>query len=96
MFLHAEKLDMQKHFDSKIILSTIECKQEGHQNGNQQTDKKYRLESKLSQEDLAEKLFVTRQTISNWENAKNYPDINSLVLSSALFDVSLDILSKEI
>ncbi|SHK26599.1 DNA-binding transcriptional regulator, XRE-family HTH domain [Clostridium cavendishii DSM 21758] len=56
--------------------------------------KKYRLDSKLSQEDLAEKIFVTRQTISNWENGKNYPDINSLVLLSNLFDVSLDILVK--
>lgn len=56
--------------------------------------KKYRLDSKLSQEDLAEKVFVTRQTISNWENGKNYPDINSLVLLSTLFDVSLDTLVK--
>ena len=30
--------------------------------------KKYRLESNLSQEELADKIFVTRQTISNWEN----------------------------
>lgn len=56
--------------------------------------KKYRLDSKLSQEVLAEKIFVTRQTISNWENGKNYPDINSLVLLSNLFGVSLDILVK--
>lgn len=56
--------------------------------------KKYRLDSKLSQENLAEKIFVTRQTISNWENSKNYPDINSLVLLSNLFGVSLDILVK--
>lgn len=56
--------------------------------------KKYRHALALSQEDLAEKVFVTRQTISNWENAKNYPDINSLVLLSQLFGVSLDILVK--
>ena len=56
--------------------------------------KKYRLDSKLSQEALAEKVFVTRQTISNWENGKNYPDINSLVLLSTLFGVSLDTLVK--
>ena len=52
--------------------------------------KKDRHALALSQEDLAEKVFVTRQTISNWENAKNYPDINSLVLLSQLFGVSLD------
>lgn len=56
--------------------------------------KKYRTDSRLSQEELAEKIFVTRQTISNWENDKNYPDINSLVLLSNLFDISLDILVK--
>ena len=56
--------------------------------------KKHRLESKLSQDELAEKIFVTRQTISNWENDKNYPDIKSLLLLSNLFGVSLDILVK--
>lgn len=56
--------------------------------------KNYRLESGLSQDELAEKIFVTRQTISNWENDKNYPDIKSLLLLSSLFDVSLDILVK--
>ena len=56
--------------------------------------KKYRLESSLSQEELADKIFVTRQTISNWENGKNYPDINSIVLLSTLFGISLDILVK--
>lgn len=45
---------------------------------------------KLSQDELADKIFVTRQTISNWENDKNYPDIKSLSLLCNLFDVSLD------
>ena len=56
--------------------------------------KKYRTEQKLSQEDLADKIYVTRQTISNWENERNYPDIRSLVLLSNVFGVSLDILVK--
>ena len=43
--------------------------------------KKYRTEMKLSQEELAEKIFVSRQTISNWENNKNYPDVKSLLFS---------------
>ena len=58
--------------------------------------KKYRAEANLSQEELADKVFVSRQTISNWENNKNYPDIKSLVLMSEIFQVSLDNLSKEI
>lgn len=56
--------------------------------------KKYRAEMNLSQEELAEKLYVTRQTISNWETGKNYPDIHSLLLMSTLFDESLDQLIK--
>ena len=45
-------------------------------------------------EELAEKVYVTRQTISNWENEKSYPDIHSLLLLSSLFNVSLDQLIK--
>ena len=56
--------------------------------------KKYRNELGLSQEELADKIFVTRQTISNWENEKNYPDIKSLVMLSSLFGISLDSLVK--
>lgn len=56
--------------------------------------KKYRTNMNLSQEELAEKVFVTRQTISNWENNKNYPDIHSLLLLSSLFNISLDQLIK--
>ena len=51
-----------------------------------------RNEKNLSQEQLAEKLNVTRQTISNWENGKFYPDIDSLVNLSKFFNVSLDVL----
>ena len=54
----------------------------------------YRLENKLSQEELADRIYVSRQTISNWENDKNYPDINSLVLLSEVSKVSLDKLIK--
>ena len=56
--------------------------------------KKYRRSLNLSQEELAEKVYVTRQTISNWENGKSYPDIHSLLLLSSLFNVSLDQLIK--
>ena len=62
--------------------------------GAEYTDKKYRTELHLSQEELAEKVYVTRQTISNWENEKSYPDIHSLLLLSSLFNVSLDQLIK--
>lgn len=56
--------------------------------------KKYRTELSLSQEEFADKIFVTRQTVSNWENDKNYPDINSLVLMTEIFGISLDSLVK--
>lgn len=48
----------------------------------------------LSQETLAERVYVSRQTISNWETGKSYPDIHSLLLLSAVFQVSLDQLMK--
>ena len=56
--------------------------------------KKYRAELKLTQEELAEKAYVSRQTVSNWETGKSYPDIHSLLLLSDLFHVSLDELVK--
>ena len=42
--------------------------------------KKYRSELQISQEQLADRIYVSRQTISNWENEKSYPDVNSLIL----------------
>ncbi len=56
--------------------------------------KRYRNELHLSQEELAEKIFVSRQSVSNWETDKTYPDIKSLLLLSELFSVSLDTLIK--
>ncbi|WP_308698529.1 helix-turn-helix transcriptional regulator [Erysipelatoclostridium sp. An173] len=57
--------------------------------------KQLRHEKSLSQEKLAEMVYVSRQTISNWENDKSYPDINSLVLLSQVLDVTIDQLIKE-
>ena len=48
----------------------------------------------ISQDELAEKIFVSRQSISNWENNKTYPDIHTLLLLAETFDVSLDELIK--
>lgn len=56
--------------------------------------KYYRNEKELSQEELAERVYVSRQTISNWENNKSYPDINSIVLLSEIFGISIDNLIK--
>lgn len=52
--------------------------------------KTFREKINMSQEELADKVYTSRQTISNWENDKTYPDINSLKLLSNIFDVSLD------
>ena len=56
--------------------------------------KKHRASLGLSQDALAGKVFVSRQSISNWENGKTYPDIGSLLLLSETFSVSLDTLIK--
>lgn len=48
----------------------------------------------LTQEQIADKLMVSRQTISNWENNKSYPDILSLIQLSDFYEISLDSLVK--
>ena len=56
--------------------------------------KTLRLSKSMTQEQLAKALHVSAQAVSKWENGKIYPDIHSLLLLSALFDVSLDQLIK--
>lgn len=53
-----------------------------------------RTGAEMSQEELAEKVFVSRQTISNWENGRSYPDVQSLSLIAGHFGTSIDELVK--
>lgn len=57
--------------------------------------KNARNEAGYTQERAAEALNVSRQTISNWENGKSYPDIVSVIKMSDLYSVSLEHLLKE-
>ena len=57
--------------------------------------KNARNQTGMTQEQAAEALGVSRQTVSNWETGKSYPDIVSVIRMSDLFDVSLDHLLKE-
>ena len=57
---------------------------------------KLRKQRGLSQEALAEKVTVTRQTISKWESCQSYPDFQRLVLLSDFFGLTLDELIKDI
>lgn len=56
--------------------------------------KEARVNSGLTQEQVAEKIMVSRQTISNWENGKSLPDITSVINMSDLYQISLDELLK--
>lgn len=56
--------------------------------------KELRTEKGWSQEVLAERIYVSRQTISNWETEKSYPDVQSLLILGDIFGVSLDDLIK--
>lgn len=56
--------------------------------------KQARTQAKLTQEDVAQEIHVSRQTISNWENNRSYPDIISVILLSDLYQMSLDELLK--
>ena len=53
---------------------------------------KLRTQKGLSQEELAEKVFVTRQAVSRWENGETTPGIETLKLLSRFFDVSINTL----
>jgi len=53
-----------------------------------------RKEQQLTQEEFGRLFYVTRQTVSNWENGKSYPDLQILVDISNRFEISLDILLK--
>ena len=56
--------------------------------------KNARLKKSMTQEEVAEKIFVSRQSISNWENNKTYPDIGNVIALSDLYQISLDELLK--
>ena len=56
--------------------------------------KEARINSGLTQEQVAEDIKVTRQTISNWENERSFPDIMNVIDLSNLYSLSLDDLLK--
>lgn len=53
-----------------------------------------RLKCGMTQEEVSEMIFVSRQSISNWENEKTFPDISSVIKLSDLYSISLDELLK--
>lgn len=57
--------------------------------------KQARITRHLTQEEVAEDFFISRQTISSWENEKTYPDMSSLIKLSDYYQISLDTLLKE-
>lgn len=54
-----------------------------------------RKENQLTQEEFDRLFHLTRQTVSNWENGKSYPDLQNFVSMSDQFDIFLDTLLKE-
>ena len=56
--------------------------------------KELRTEAGLTQEQVAEKLGVTRSAIARWESGKGIPDISNLILISDYFNISLDEMIK--
>lgn len=100
---------MQKTFDKSISQPSSQCQSNWvvkffaiHHISNQKGElmelgkhvKEHRARLGMSQEQLAEAIFVSRQTISNWETNRTYPDVQSLLLLSNLFEVSVDELIK--
>ncbi|MEB7754974.1 helix-turn-helix transcriptional regulator [Staphylococcus pseudoxylosus] len=56
---------------------------------------KLRKEENVSQEELAQKLFVSKQTIYKWENNRSSPDIDNVLVLSEYFNVSVEDLLKK-
>ena len=56
--------------------------------------KQQRTKLGMTQAEIAEKLYITRQTVSNWEQSKNYPDLSMLLKISDVYQVSIDSLLK--
>ena len=57
---------------------------------------KLRAEKNISQEQLADKIGVSRQSVSSWESGKSSPELDKLIALSELFEISLDELTGEI
>ena len=60
--------------------------------GNQIKERRQRLG--LSQEELAERLYVSRATVSHWETSKTLPDVQSMLLLANLFGTTIDVLVR--
>ncbi len=58
------------------------------------TIREMRTRAGMSQDDLAARVYVSRQTISSWENGKTYPDLQSLLILSEAFGASIDEIVK--
>ena len=56
--------------------------------------KKHRLEMNMSQDKLAEKMFISRQSISKWENGETLPSVENLIILSEILEIPLDELVK--
>ena len=54
-----------------------------------------RKKENLTQEEFAEKIFVSRNAVAKWETNRGYPDIQNLITISDIFEISLDELIKE-
>lgn len=57
--------------------------------------KEQRKKLGFTQEEIAKQLYITRQTVSNWEQGKSYPDLNMLVKISDVYKMSIDSMLKE-
>ena len=55
----------------------------------------YRKRKQLTQEELAEKLMVSRQAISRWESDNNEPDVKTLLILANIFEITVDELVRE-
>lgn len=68
----------------------VEYMEEVQMNTVAKNIKRLRVQNNLTQEDLADKMHVTRQTVSNWETEKNQPDIETLITLASIFGTDIN------
>lgn len=82
-------------FKGKFIYATIFVRKELYKMNFSEKIKEIRKRQNLTQEEFAEKIFVSRNAVAKWESNRGYPDIQNLITISDTFGISLDDLVKD-
>ncbi len=81
--------------DNKLVLIYYKAIEKGEKMNLSSILVNERKQRGYTQQKVADELYITIQTLSNWENVKNFPDIPTLIVLSNYYDFSLDIIKGD-